>query len=1656
MNGFFIKAYRWGRNAGLLLVLVLLTCIEGYGQYSNEWINFGQSYFKIPVAADGIYRLTYGDLQAAGAPVGSIDPRRINLFHRGVEQAILVTGQNDAVFDPGDVIEFYGTRNDGSLDADLYVPASAQPHAYYNLYNDTTAYFLTWNPLPVLGKRINTFSEINSLGLPVDAAHVHEHREIFTTEFSHVGDVQPTSFGTGEGWTGNLICTVSSGCTGQQDFLLESLTGGVPSAGTPSLEILLAGRGGMSHQVEVYAGANGGSTRLLGTTNFLNYETSLLSFPLAWTDVGGDGKMTVRVKITPTGARDQVSVSYINLILPQNYDVQLSAEKIIHVAPNPGNKSYIEIQNPAPASRVWDITASADVSLIGTTPITGGLSAIIPNTLAGRTLYVSNATRSGVLQKVTFRAISPSLHNFIILSHRSLMKPALGYGDAVQAYAAYRASAAGGGYDTLTMAMDQLYNQFNYGETSPRAIFQFMKFLDAGGDPKFLFLLGKGMEASYGYYRKTSHLPTDFHDLVPSAGIPASDIAFTAGLGGTTNEPGVPTGRLTASTPSQVAAYLNKVKEAEALPFNEMWRKDLLHLSGGINPGEPAVFRSIVDGFKAIAEDFYLGGKAETISKQTLNVELINVKDQVNKGLNLITFFGHSGPGTIDIDIGYVSDPTLGYQNAGKYPGFLINGCNAGRFFDNRVTFGEDWMLTPSKGAKAFIAHSSFGFVNALREYSNLFYSVAYGDSTYIHKGIGEVQKETARRYLTAFGNGTLAVTQVQQMVLLGDPAVQLFGANKPDYEVSSGAVSIVSLDGTAVTAQTDSFAVEIRVRNFGRAHPEPLHIRVERRLSDNSTITYDSVYAPVMYTETLRLIIRKENSGNEFGNNVFTVTLDPDLDQAELKEDNNVSAVNYFIPVNGSKNLFPPPFAIVPTTNINLVFQHTDLTSETRSFKVEVDTAATFDSPYLNRKTVSGKGLAKLPLTLLPNDSLVYYWRTQLENPLPGESTEWTASSFAFINNSSEGWAQLEFPQFLDNDTTGVKWNRVVRRLEFIGTVSTVDIETFGSANPNSPSGVSLKINQEEFNVASQGQPCRNNTLNFLAFDKNSTAPYVGIPFSFFDPRTCGRAPEMINSFTVAEMELATNGLAQWIANISPSDSVLIFSIGDAGYASWSSGLKLQLEQVGVSTFQLDVLEAGEPFVLFGKKGTVGGSAKLYRPSGSPGNAQGLTVNATVTGRYSSGLVSSDPIGPAQQWGVLTTQVHGGAAADVVKIDIIGIDLSGQETLVRQVSPGGQSVSDIDASVYPYLLLVLHVKDSIDLTPAQLRKWMVTFTPTAEGVLVYDGSTETELLEEGDNWQSPFGFTNISTRQFPDSLAVRVDVFSRTGRILDRHTFNINAPLPGDTTHFDVEVFTKGKGGLNDVTVYVNPRVLPELYYDNNILPLYARLDVLADETGPVLDVTIDGRHAINGDVVSASPVIRASVIDRNPFLLKTDTTGFNLFLRGPCLQDVVCSFQRIDFTNPDLSWTPASPTEEFEVLYRPKALEVGEYVLKVEATDANGNSSGDLPYELLFNVSDDVAFALQAVYPNPSPDVFFFKLVIGGVIPDDFRLELFSSMGSAVRTFGNEVLPVLHVGTNEIQVGAQDASGNLLPVGIYLFRFTVTSNGKQFVESGRLVVMR
>jgi hypothetical protein len=266
----------------------------------------------------------------------------------------------------------------------------------------------------------------------------------------------------------------------------------------------------------------------------------------------------------------------------------------------------------------------------------------------------------------------------------------------------------------------------------------------------------------------------------------------------------------------------------------------------------------------------------------------------------------------------------------------------------------------------------------------------------------------------------------------------------------------------------------------------------------------------------------------------------------------------------------------------------------------------------------------------------------------------------------------------------------------------------------------------------------------------------------------------------------------------------------------------------------------------------------------------------------------------------------------------------------------------------------------------------------------------------------------------------------------------------------------TAGKAGLNDVGVFVNPKVLPEQYYENNVVSLPAYLNVLPDKTSPVLSVRIDNRLIAKGDFVSSNPFILISLKDENKFLIKSDTVGMKIFLERPCgLSE--CPTERIFLSRSDINWFPATATSDFKIEFKPTLLVEGEYVLSVEATDASGNGSGAEPYKITFQVKDETSLVFQSVFPNPSSSYFNFNfLLTGNVVPDEFTLIINSLEGAVQQKFDLDDLSDFHIGTNTLIWEPRDSGGNSLPSGMYLFRMKLGVNGKTYSNSGKLILIR
>jgi hypothetical protein len=228
------------------------------------------------------------------------------------------------------------------------------------------------------------------------------------------------------------------------------------------------------------------------------------------------------------------------------------------------------------------------------------------------------------------------------------------------------------------------------------------------------------------------------------------------------------------------------------------------------------------------------------------------------------------------------------------------------------------------------------------------------------------------------------------------------------------------------------------------------------------------------------------------------------------------------------------------------------------------------------------------------------------------------------------------------------------------------------------------------------------------------------------------------------------------------------------------------KLGELGISAARFQALQVGEPVIIFARKGAAVGSAVIIQTSSTPADEQELEATETITGRFVSGTMTSSVIGPAVHWESFSimAKISELPLTDEYHLDVMGITLEGEETVLKTGLVTTSILTDIDATEYPFLKLVFHAADEINLTAPQLKQWLVEYTPAPEGVLQFNGTTDTQHLKEGETWTGSYGFLNISEKEFIDSLTVRCTIFNTTTRTSEVVDTKIKAPLPDRKLH--------------------------------------------------------------------------------------------------------------------------------------------------------------------------------------------------------------------------------------------------------------------------------
>ncbi|HET8858889.1 C25 family cysteine peptidase [Marivirga sp.] len=1641
------------KNRLLFFISLFLLVHFSKAQDPQAWINFNQSYYKISVGTNAAFELNYNDLLEVGVPLSTIDARSIRMYHRGEEIAIRIAGQNDGRIDQGDVIQFLGKSNDGVSDTPLYQNPQDQAHQYYNLFSDTTAYFLTWRSDGSTGKRMIERNIINNTENLAEVSSIKQTKlQLYTNNgdqgqrYNPQSDVYKSAFDLGEGWTGSAF-------TNPTNFVISDIRQVNQSAAVPSLEVLIQGRNMQPHQTEILVGPTENSLRSIGVVNFENYEYDIFTSEIEWSDINANGSMVVRL-IPQSQAPDRISVSYIKLNYQRFTDVVNESGNQFTLSANPVGSSYLRFFNTNSSARLYRIDNFNEPELLRTNRIGAEINTVIRNTLNGTQLYLQNQNfLTPKIERVSFRDLNNINPDYVIISHPKLMRPSGEYENPVAAYSAYRASAEGGGYDTLTADIQRLYNQFNYGETSPMAVYRFTEFLVQNTKAKMIFIIGKGTNWYHNYHRRTTIGDNLYEEFVPTAGAPGSDNLFGFNLN-EQNRASISFGRLNAHNSQIVADYLDKIKLMESQPVDDLRRKHFLNLSGGVSFFEINRFNNYINDFANYATSPYIGGDYSNFTKETTQVvEFINVADQVNRGLNLITFFGHSGPNTADIDIGRVSDENLGYNNKGKYPFILINGCDAGAFYQiarNETTFGEDWVNTAEKGATGLIAHAYLGFPSELKRYSDLFYAKAYGDSVLINQPIGLVQKEVINAYLANFGTNPapLYLSQAQQMNLLCDPGYTLFPAENPDYEITPEGLDVVSLDGNPVDALSSEFGIDVIITNYGITDEDSIGILVKRILPDSEIIVQDTQYvASVKYQDTVTVRVVNDQPGS-FGQNTFELTLDPANKIDEIRKDNNVAEIQFFISLGTTLNLYPYNNGITNQQNINLKAQSVDLLASERDFIFELDTTQNFNSPFLKTQTINARVLANWETQLLAIEDQTYYWRTKFANPREGELDEWTTTGFTFASNASQGWRQNTSEQITSNTIEGITINDSWNFEENI-----FDLEARAPGNQDI-ANYSVKINENEYAITNlQNASCAANTLNLIAFDKSSGVPYRiltdGNRFDINDNYTCGIRPQVINQIRNSQLNQPAEFFKLYHDELPDGDFVLLSSYDSVAWNILRANNRAELLDLGATASAIDNLQNGEPYILLGRKGAGAGNGTelIADPSSQiPVKDQTLLLDEQIEARFESGSIISRIIGPAKSWTSVNADFMNVEASDNIRLDIFGIDTLNIQSLLFSDAALPLDISTVNASLYPQLRLRVTLSDPDNLTPVELSAWQVIYEEVPDAIIfpAEEGTNQPSELAEGKMFSSSFQVFNVTPNAFDNPIKYRRQVFNRDSRTFFNEDMQI-PPLAAEAdTSLTVSVDTRGKVGENDLIINFNyNNRLSEQRFTNNVLSYDNLFDIKRDSLPPLVEVTFDGITILNGDIVSPRPYIQIKLEDKNTLINKTDTTGIEIQLRRDCEE---CVAERISFSNANVEWIPATDEDPFTVNYQPESLEDGNYQMSVQATDASDNLAGEEPYKVRFEVVNASTITNFYPYPNPfSTSTRFVFTLTGTDLPQEIKIQILTVTGRVVREILQDEIGPIRIGNNITNYAwdGKDEFGDKLANGVYLYRVLVRKDG-------------
>lgn len=698
--------------------------------------------YKIQVDQDGIYQLSYNDLQAAGLPVDSLDPQTFQLFNQSSEVAIYVEGEQDNSFEPNDFLLFYGQPVDSK-------------------YTRTNVYWLTWGA--AAGARMQALD-----GTPSGAATVPA--EFFTTrhfEFDSEYFAEEPNGLDKDHWYWTYVDAWSGPAEVNLQLDLHNLS---TASHTASVRGLYNGYAGIpDHHVITSLNGNVLDDSIFPAGEEFSFSVNL---PQAWL-VEGANLLKVRCPLDGGRILDEVLINWFEIDYYDTYFAE--GDRLFFEGDQAGTWEYRLDGFSQPELEAFDISDPAAplmVSGANVENIANVYQLAFEHTIASEHFYLAQ-TKEQRLSPASIELdtasnwSSPNLGaDYIIISHADFLAE-------LYPLVAYRTSQL---LRVQLVDVQDVYDEFNGGVFSPEAIKSFLATAYSSWQPPapaMVLLVGDGnfdYQDFYGY-GDTNFIPPYLDDVDPWTGETATDNRYVS-VSGSDILPDLYIGRLPARTAAEAHTMVQKILDYEQNPPLGGWNANLTFVADEADSGGNFPFLSDVIAGTYVPPEYSVEKiYHDPVSNPAAAVRAA-IQAAVNEGRLMVHYAGHASI------MQWASENLLSVShlaaltNAEKLPFFLPMTCSEGYFVWPTPTglssLGESIVRVNGGGAIASWSPAGYGLSSG---HDHLDQSLMENLFDNDERQLGFL---TTQAKIDLFNTTTGYNDLVETYILFGDPALNL------------------------------------------------------------------------------------------------------------------------------------------------------------------------------------------------------------------------------------------------------------------------------------------------------------------------------------------------------------------------------------------------------------------------------------------------------------------------------------------------------------------------------------------------------------------------------------------------------------------------------------------------------------------------------------------------------------------------------------------------------------------------------------------------------------------------------------------------------------------------------------------------------------------